>query len=53
MESIVRLDNGRIVGISKDYRILEYIDGEWVKPTAPVYGADFYEGTPIKEEELD
>jgi hypothetical protein len=52
MESIVRLDDGRIVGISKDYRILEYVDGQWVKPTQPVYGSDFYEGTPIKEEEL-
>lgn len=52
MESIVKTDAGRILGITKDFKILEYIDGEWVKPTAPVYGSDFYEGTPIKEEEL-
>ena len=37
MESIVRTDAGRILGITKD---------------SPVYGSDFYEGTPIKEEEL-
>ena len=41
MESIVKLENDRIVGISSDYRVMEYIDGKWVKPTAPVYGADF------------
>lgn len=52
MESIVKTEDGRILAISKDYQILEYIDGEWVKPTAPVYGSEFYEGTPIKEEEL-
>lgn len=52
MESIVKLENDRIVGISSDYRVMEYIDGKWVKPTAPVYGADFYEGKPVKEEEL-
>ena len=51
-KSIVKLENGRIVGLSSDYRVLEYIDGKWTKPTAPVYGADFYEGKPVKEEEL-
>lgn len=52
METIVQLDDGRIIGISKDYRILEYIDGEWVNPQSPVYGSDFYDGKPISEEEL-
>lgn len=52
LECIVELENNRIVAISKDARILEYIDGKWVKPTAPVYGADFYEGKPIEIDRL-
>lgn len=52
METIVQLDDGRIIGISKDFRVLEYIDGEWVKPQYPVYGSDLHDGKPISEEEL-
>lgn len=52
METIVKTDTGRILAISNDFRILEYIDGEWVKPQSPVYGSDFYDAEPIKEEEL-
>ncbi len=52
LECIVKLENNRIVAISKDARILEYIDGKWVKPTTPVYGADFYEGKPIGIDKL-
>lgn len=52
METIVQLEDGRIIGISKDFRVLEYKDGEWVKPQSPVYGSDLHDGKPISEEEL-
>lgn len=52
METIVQLEDGRIIGISKDFRVLEYLDGEWVKPQSPVYGSDLHDGKPISEEEL-
>lgn len=52
LECIVKLENNRIVAISKDLRVLEYINGKWGKPLRPVYGSDFYEGKPIEIDKL-
>ena len=51
LNSTVKLDDGRVVGIGENGDgggyVVEMINGRWTFPHGPIYGADFYEGSPI------
>lgn len=46
LNSTVKLDDGRVVGIGGGY-VVELINNRWTFPHRPIYGADLYEGRPI------
>lgn len=54
VQQFIKTESGRVFNDTGDSntRVLELINGSWVKPTMPVSFTELMDGTPLTEEEV-